>query len=340
MRISLLDLAPITDSGTAGEALQNSADLALHAENWGYHRFWLAEHHNSVGIASAATAVSLCHVGNHTSRIRIGAGGIMLPNHAPYVVAEQFGTLDALFPGRVDLGLGRAPGTDGATLRALRRSHGDAERFPQDVQELLGYLAEAEDSDRIKAVPGFRQEIPVWLLGSSNFGAQLAAHLGLPYAFASHFAPDHLHQALQLYRQEFRPSRYLKAPWAMAAMNVFAADSRREAYRMMSSMEQQFLALRRGKPERLQKPVEDITALATQQELAGVRHALACTAVGEAREVSERIQQFVEATAVDELMLTCHAWEHKARLRSFEIAAECCESLAETADKALPGEVS
>lgn len=328
MRISILDLAPITDSGTPGEALRNSADLARHAESWGYHRFWLAEHHNAVGIASAATAVSLCHIGNHTSRIRIGAGGIMLPNHAPYVVAEQFGTLDALFPGRVDLGLGRAPGTDGATLRALRRAHGDAERFPQDVKELLGYLAEAEAGDRIKAIPGFGQEIPVWLLGSSNFGAQLAARMGLPYAFASHFAPDHLHHALQLYREGFQPSRYLKAPYAMAAMNVFAADSRREAYRMMSCMEQQFLALRRGMPERLQKPVDDISLLATPQELAGVHHALACTAVGEAKEVSERIQQFVEATAIDELMLTCHTWDHDARLRSFEMAADCCEPLA------------
>ena len=327
MLFSLLDLSPITDSNTVAEALSNSADLARHAEGWGYHRFWLAEHHNSVGIASAATAVSLCNVGNHTSTMRIGSGGIMLPNHAPYIVAEQFGTLEALFPGRVDLGLGRAPGTDGATLRALRREYGDAERFPQDVQELLGYLAEAEPTDRIKAVPGYGQDIPVWILGSSNFGAQLAAQMGLPYAFASHFAPDYLHQALQLYRQEFRPSRYLQAPYAMAAMNVFAADSRREAQRMMTSMQQQFLSLRKGMPERLQAPVDDISLIATPQELAGVHHALACTAVGEAQEVGERIQEFVEATGIDELMLTCHAWEHTARLRSLEIAAEACAAL-------------
>lgn len=322
MKYSLLDLAPVTEDGSTAQALQNSADLAQHAEKWGYSRFWMAEHHNMQGIASAATAVALGHVASKTEHIRIGSAGIMLPNHAPFVVAEQFGTLDALYPGRVDLGLGRAPGTDGATLRALRRSPNDAENFPRDVQELLGYLAEAQPSDAIKAVPGYGQNIPVWLLGSSTFGAQLAAHLGLPYAFASHFAPDYLHHALTAYRDNFKPSRYLDKPYAAAAMNVFAADSETDARYAMSSMQQQFIALRRGMPGQLKAPVDDINRVSSPQEIAGANHALTYTAVGTKDTVRSQLQTFIKDTGVDELILTCHAYDHSARLRSLEIASE------------------
>jgi luciferase family oxidoreductase group 1 len=322
MRYSLLDLAPVTETGSAGEALRNSADLAQHAEKWGYHRFWMAEHHNMTGIASAATAVALGYVAGKTDKIRVGSAGIMLPNHAPFVVAEQFGTLDALYPGRVDLGLGRAPGTDGSTLRALRRNPNDAEQFPNDVQELLGYLAEADDADAIKAVPGFKQNIPVWLLGSSTFGAQLAAHLGLPYAFASHFAPDYLHHALRAYRDNFKPSRYLDKPYVAAAMNVFAADKEADARYMMTSMQQQFVSLRRGMPGPLKAPVEDINQVASPHEIAAANHALSYTAVGNKEQVQHTLKGFIDETGIDEIILTCHAFDHQQRLRSLEIAAE------------------
>ncbi|WP_417447479.1 LLM class flavin-dependent oxidoreductase [Idiomarina abyssalis] len=327
MKYSVLDLAPVTEGGSVAESLRNSADLAQHAERWGYHRFWMAEHHNMTGIASAATAVALGYVADKTDKIRIGSGGVMLPNHAPFVVAEQFGTLDALYPGRVDIGLGRAPGTDGRTLRALRRKPDDAEQFPNDVQELLGYLEEAQESDAIKAVPGFQQKIPVWLLGSSTFGAQLAAHLGLPYAFASHFAPDYLQHALKAYRDNFRPSRYLSKPYVAAAMNVFAADDESEARKMMSSMQQQFIALRRGMPGPLKAPVDDIRAVASPHELAGANHALTYTAVGTKETVQRHLQQFIDDTGIDEIILTSHVFDHDARLRSFEIAADALNAL-------------
>ena len=326
MQYSVLDLAPITTEGTAQTALRNAGDIAKHAEQWGYHRFWMAEHHNMTGIASAATAVALGYVASLTKTIRVGSAGIMLPNHAPFVVAEQFGTLDVLYPGRVDLGLGRAPGTDGPTLRALRRKPEEAENFPQDVQELLGYLAEAEPSDQIKAVPGFKQNIPVWLLGSSTFGAQLAAHLGLPYAFASHFAPDYLHHALTAYRDNFRPSRYLDKPYAAAAMNVFAADKEGDARRMMTSMQQPFVELRRGPPGPLKPPIDDIGRVASAHELAAANHALSCTAVGNKEQVAHAFRVFSEETQVDELILTCHAYDHEQRLRSLEIASECLKA--------------
>lgn len=274
------------------------------------------------GIASAATVVALAHLAAHTSRIRLGSGGVMLPNHAPYIVAEQFGTLDALHPNRIDIGLGRAPGTDGRTLRALRRSAEDAEHFPADVQELLGYLAEASPQDPVKAIPGFQQPIPVWLLGSSLFGAQLAAKLGLPYAFASHFAPDMLHQAIKVYREQFTPSRYLDAPYCVAAMNVFAADDEPSARRMMSSMQQQFVDLRRGQPGLLPKPVDDIRQHCDPYALAAANHALTYTALGTPEQATRQIHQFAEDTQVDEVMLTCHAYDHTARKRSFEIAAQ------------------
>src|SRR5690625_3830760 len=254
--ISILDLAFVPSGSTPAEALSNSLDLAQHAERWGYHRFWMAEHHNMTGIASAATAVALAHIGAHTNSIRIGAGGIMLPNHAPLIVAEQFGTLAALHPNRVDLGLGRAPGTDGATLRALRRTYDSADTFPSDVQELLGYLDDPKPGQRIKAVPGMGSKVPVWILGSSLFGAQLAAHLGLPYAFASHFAPDYLQAAIEAYRNNFKPSQYLDKPYVTAAVNVFAADTEQAAKRLKSSMLLQFIALRQGNPGPLAAPVD------------------------------------------------------------------------------------
>lgn len=328
MRFSILDLAPITEQGTVQQALYHSADLAQHAERWGYHRFWMAEHHNMTGIASAATAVALGYVAGKTEKIRIGSAGVMLPNHAPFVVAEQFGTLDCLYPGRVDLGLGRAPGTDAATLHALRRSPNDADKFPADVQELLSYLGEAQPTDPIKAIPGFQQPIPVWLLGSSTFGAQLAAQLGLPYAFASHFAPDYLHHALRVYRDQFKPSKYLDKPYVAAAINVFAADGEDDARRMMTSMQQQFIALRRGMPGRLKAPVDDIRQVASASELAAANHALSYTAVGDKQHVRATLKHFVEETAVDELIVTCHAYEHNQRLRSVELAAECLHSLS------------
>lgn len=319
--LSILDLAPITEGSSAAESLQRSGDLAQHAERWGYKRFWMAEHHNMTGIASAATAVALAHIGSMTSSIRFGAGGIMLPNHAPLVAAEQFGTLQALYGDRVDLGLGRAPGTDGATLRALRRDYNSASSFPDDVRELLGYLDDASDDAFIRAVPGQGAHVPVWILGSSLFGAQLAAALGLPYAFASHFAPDHLHAALDVYRREFKPSKYLSRPYAMAAVNVFAADTTEEAERLKSSMQLQFVALRRGNPGPLPAPVDDIHAVVDPVSLAGANHALKYTACGVPEEVNAYLRDFVSATGVDELMLTCHAYDHKARLRSLEIAA-------------------
>lgn len=322
--LSILDLAPITEGSHAGESLRHSVELAQHAERWGYHRFWMAEHHNMTGIASAATAVALAYVGAHTKTIRIGAGGIMLPNHAPLIVAEQFGTLAALFPNRVDLGLGRAPGTDGATLRALRRTYESADSFPNDVQELLAYLDDPKPGQAIKAVPGMGSKVPVWILGSSLFGAQLAAHLGLPYAFASHFAPDYLQVALEAYRANFKPSQYLEKPYAMAAINVFAADSEQAAKRLKSSMQLQFIALRQGNPGPLAAPVDDIENRVDPAALAAANHALKYTAMGTAEQVHQYLRDFVTATGVDEVMLTCHAYDHEQRLRSFEIAKDCC----------------
>src|SRR5690554_1533393 len=322
MKLSVLDLAPINEGGTAGDSLRHSADLAKHCERLGYHRFWMAEHHNMTGIASAATAVALGFIASQTERIRVGAGGVMLPNHAPLITAEQFGTLEALYPGRVDLGLGRAPGTDQATLRALRRAPESAEHFPQDVQELLMYLDDPKPGQHIRAVPGAGSHVPVWILGSSLFGAQLAAHLGLPYAFASHFAPDYLQQALQAYHQNFKPSKYLAKPYTMAAVNVFAADTEAEAKYMKSSMQLQFIALRQGNPGPLSAPVHDIERHVPSAALSAANHALKYTATGTPEQTHADLRHFVEATAVDEVMLTCHAFDHGARIRSLEIAAE------------------
>jgi luciferase family oxidoreductase group 1 len=319
--LSILDLAPIVEGGTASDSFRNSLDLAQHGERWGYHRFWLAEHHGMPGIASAATSVLMCHVANGTSTIRIGAGGIMLPNHSPLVIAEQFGTLASLFPGRIDLGLGRAPGSDHTTARALRRNlASDADEFPQDVVELMDYFA---DSPRrqVRAVPGAGLDVPVWILGSSLFGAQLAAALGLPYAFASHFAPQMMMQAIELYRATFRPSAQLDKPYVMLGFNVFAADTDAEAHFRATSMQQAFVNLRSGRPTRLQPPVEGYLESLSPPERAMLDSVLSCSAIGAPDTVAAQLKAFVERTGADELMITSQVFDHAARLRSYEITA-------------------
>ncbi len=325
---SVLDLSPIPRGSDAAAALRSTLDLAQHAERWGYKRFWLAEHHNMVGIASAATAVVIGHVAGGTSTIRVGSGGIMLPNHAPLVIAEQFGTLAALYGDRIDLGLGRAPGTDGYTVQALRRDPAaGAESFPQDVQELQAYFQPAAPGQRVRAVPGEGLRVPIWLLGSSLFSAQLAAALGLPFAFASHFAPDDLLRALDIYRARFQPSEALAQPYAMAALNAVAADTDAEARRLLTSVQQQFLSLRRGNPGQLPPPVDDITAIASPAELAGADHMLSCAVVGSPDTVRDGLKDFIARTGVDEVLVTAHIYDHAARLRSFEIVADVRESV-------------
>jgi luciferase family oxidoreductase group 1 len=322
-RLSVLDLAPITEGSDAGGALRNSLDLARHAEALGYHRFWLAEHHNMPGIASAATAVALAHVAAGTGTIRVGSGGVMLPNHAPLMIAEQFGTLAALHPGRVDLGLGRAPGTDAATARALRRALGsDPDRFPEEVIELLHYLQPAAPGQTVRAVPGAGADVEVWILGSSLFGAHLAAALGLPYAFASHFAPAELDQALAIYRERFQPSPRLQRPYVMAALMVVAADEDQEAARLATSVSQSFVALRSGRPGPLPPPVADYDRLLAPQAKVMLDQALACAVIGGPRAVAEGLQAFARRTGADELIVTASIFDHAARLRSFEIAAQ------------------
>ncbi|MBP2299843.1 LLM class flavin-dependent oxidoreductase [Azospirillum picis] len=322
---SVLDLSPIVQGASAADSFRNTLDLAQHAERWGYKRYWLAEHHNMPGIASAATAVVIAHVAAGTSTIRVGSGGVMLPNHAPLVVAEQFGTLESLHPGRIDLGLGRAPGTDMMTARALRRDMADSsDRFPQDVVELQMYFEEAEPNQRIRAVPGAGLRVPIWLLGSSLFSAQLAAMLGLPFAFASHFAPDMLMEALAIYRARFEPSATLSKPHAMVAANLFAADTEAEARRIYSSAQQQFASLRRGTPGKLPPPVDDIEAFWRDPgEKMMVERALGVmAAVGTPDQVAAKLSEIVRATQADELILAGQIYDHAARLRSFEIGAE------------------
>ena len=317
---SVLDLAPVPQGSDLTRAFRNSLELAQTAEAAGFHRFWLAEHHNMPGIASAATAVVIGHVAAGTKTIRVGSGGIMLPNHAPLMVAEQFGTLEALFPGRIDLGLGRAPGTDQRTARALRRNlDSDGDSFPQDVVELQAYFQPAVPNQAVRAVPGAGLNVPIWLLGSSLFSAQLAAMLGLPFAFASHFAPGMMAEALHLYREGFRPSAHLARPHAMVGLNVFAADTEAEAARLMTSMQQQFLRLRRGNPGKLPPPVDSIDALAAPHERAGVDAALRCTVVGTPESLGARLRDFVARTGADEVMVTAQIHDHAARRRSFEI---------------------
>ncbi len=325
---SLLDLAPVTEGATPREAFANMLDLARHAEALGYRRYWLAEHHNMPGIASAATAVLIGHVAAGTRTIRVGAGGIMLPNHAPLQVAEQFGTLAALHPDRIDLGLGRAPGTDQATMRALRRYMDGADRFPQDVAELLGYFEPARPAQAVQAVPGAGLDVPVWLLGSSLFSAQLAAAMGLPFAFASHFAPAAMDEALALYRRGFRPSRDLAAPCAMLALNVVAADTAAEARRLFTTQQQSFVRLRRGQPGLIPPPVDDIEAYWQPHEKAMVEQALACAVVGDPADVRDGIAAFVARHRPDELMLTANIFDHAARRHSFALAAEACRSVS------------
>ncbi len=325
---SVLDLSPIAAGSSAAQAFANTLDLAQHAERWGYRRYWLAEHHNMTGIASAATAVVIGHVAGGTQTIRVGSGGIMLPNHAPLVVAEQFGTLASLFPGRIDLGLGRAPGTDPSTARALRRNLANsADTFADDVVELQRYFAEPVPGQRVRAVPGAGLDVPLWLLGSSLYSAQLAAALGLPFAFASHFAPDYLPSALRVYREQFRPSAALAKPYAMVGVNVFAAATEAEAKWLFTSLEQQFLNLRRGTPGPLPPPVERVDA--SEAERANVAHALACSVVGTRDTVRAGLAALLDETQADELILTAQVFDHAARLRSFEIAAQVRDELAE-----------
>ncbi|MBO9664120.1 LLM class flavin-dependent oxidoreductase [Dokdonella sp.] len=325
---SVLDLAPVCVGSDAAQSFRNTLDLARHAERLGYLRYWLAEHHNMPGIASAATTVLIGYVAGGTSTIRVGSGGVMLPNHAPLQVAEQFGTLASLYPGRIDLGLGRAPGTDHATARALRRYFDSAEAFPNDVIELLGYFEPAQPEQPVRAVPGAGLEVPVWLLGSSLFSARLAAALGLPFAFASHFAPDAMTQALELYRREFKPSARLAQPYAMLALNVVAADTDAEARRLFTTLQQSFTNLRRGRPGLIPAPIDDIESYWTPTEKFGVEHALACSVVGAPDTVERGIAEFVERFRPDELMLTANLFDHAARVRSFEIAAAVRENLA------------
>ena len=320
--LSILDLAPIVEGGSAAQALRNARDLARHAEAWGYRRFWMAEHHSMPGIASAATSVALAFVGEGTETIRIGAGGIMLPNHAPLQIAEQFGTLESLFPGRIDLGLGRAPGTDQAAAYALRRNlNADVNQFPRDVVELMSYL-QPDEPGRVRAIPGEGLDIPIWILGSSLFGAQLAAHLGLPYAFASHFAPAQMMDAIHVYRTNFQPSAQLEKPHVMLGYNVFAADTDGEAELLATSMMQAFVALRTGTPGRLKPPVPGYYESLFPNQRTMLDSVLSCSAIGGRAKVKAAMESFVAETGADELMLTCQMFDHQARLRSFEIAAQ------------------
>ncbi len=326
---SVLDLSPIVEGGDAALSFRNSLDLARHAEAWGYERFWLAEHHSMPGVASAATAVVIGHVAAGAKTIRVGAGGIMLPNHAPLVIAEQFGTLASLFPGRIDLGLGRAPGSDQTTARALRRTLvGDIDSFPNDVLELMNYFRPAQEGQPVIAVPGEGLDVPVWMLGSSTYGAQLAAMLGLPYAFASHFAPAELMHAIELYRRNFRPSAQLDAPYVMAGVNIFAAETDAEARFLTSSMQQAFVNLRRGRPAKLQPPIDGYEESLTDMERATLRQITTCSFVGSKETVKEGLSGFLQRTGVDEIIVACQMFDHAARLRSYEIAAEVRKELA------------
>ncbi len=320
--LSVLDLSPIVEGRDAAHALRNTLDLARHAERWGYRRYWLAEHHNMPGIASAATSIVIGHVANGTTTIRVGAGGIMLPNHSPLAIAEQFGTLESLYPGRIDLGLGRAPGSDGVTARALRRDAivDQADAFPQDVLELIAYFRGVDGP--VKAVPGAGLAVPIWILGSSTFGAQLAAALGLPYAFASHFAPGQMMQAIEIYRAHFRPSEQLDRPYVMLGFNVFAADTDEEARLLFTSLQQAFVNLRSGRPGRLPPPVADYENRLGPAERAMIAQALSSSAIGSPDTVTREMDAFVSRTGADELIVTSQIFDHAARLRSYEIVAD------------------
>ncbi len=325
--LSVLDLSPITEGGSPARSMCNSLDLARRAEALGYRRYWVAEHHNMPGIASAATAVVIGHIAGGTSTIRVGAGGIMLPNHAPLIIAEQFGTLDALYPGRIDLGLGRAPGTDQRTAFALRRNlQGDPDDFPRDVIELWDYFRVPRPDDPVRAIPGSGQNVPIWILGSSLYGAQLAAVLGLPYAFASHFAPAALMHALDAYRNSFRASDQLSKPYAMAGFNVFAAETDEDGLRLRTSARKSTLWLRRGEPRPLPPPDDEFEPRLSRHERAMLDEQGACSAVGSPATVLEQMERFVERTGVDELMIASQIFDHDARVRSFEITMEVWSS--------------
>ncbi|MCW7540223.1 LLM class flavin-dependent oxidoreductase [Aquabacterium sp. A7-Y] len=324
---SVLDLAPINQGSDAARSFGNSVALARHAEALGYRRYWLAEHHGMPGIASAATAVLIGHVAGATATIRVGAGGIMLPNHSPLVIAEQFGTLESLYPGRIDLGLGRAPGSDAAAARAMRRNLAtDPDAFPQDVVELMDYFA-GSPRQAVRAVPGAGLQVPLWILGSSLFGAQLAAALGLPYAFASHFAPAQMMAAIATYRAQFRPSAQLAQPYVMLGYNVFAADTDEEAAWLASSVEQAFVNLRSGRPAQLPPPVAGYRDRLDPQAQAMLEHVLSCSAVGAPGTVREQLRSFIERTGADELMITSQVFDPAARLKCYDIAAQAREEL-------------
>jgi luciferase family oxidoreductase group 1 len=322
--LSVLDLAPIVEGGDARQAFRNARSLAAHAERLGYRRFWMAEHHSMPGIASAATSVALAYVGEGTSNIRVGAGGIMLPNHSPLQIAEQFGTLESLFSGRVDLGLGRAPGTDQAAAYALRRNlASDPNQFPRDVVELINYFKPAEPGQRVRAIPGEGLSIPIWILGSSLFGAQLAAMLGLPYAFASHFAPQQMMEAIHAYRSSFKASEQLAEPYVMLGFNVFAADTDEEAELLATSVQQAFVALRTGQPTPLKPPREGYLQSLPQQQRGLLDQLLSCSAIGSPATVQAAVEHFVDRTGADELMIVSQIYDHGARLRSYELLAGC-----------------
>jgi luciferase family oxidoreductase group 1 len=335
--LSILDLAPIVEGATPADALRNSLDLARHAERWGYKRFWLAEHHNASGIASAATAVVIAHVAAGTQSIRVGAGGIMLPNHAPLVIAEQFGTLEALHPGRIDLGLGRAPGTDQLTVLALRRDPMSADTFPQDVVELQHYLAEPQPGQAVRATPGAGSRVPLWILGSSLFGAQLAAMLGLPYAFASHFMPDALLPALEIYRARFQPSEQLQEPHAMVGANVIVADEDEEARRLFTSVQQSFANILRGRRGQLPRPIDDIEAYWTAPEKERASAMLSRSFVGSPETVRAGLDLFVAETEADEVIVASAIHDHAARLRSYELLAELLPDARAGSELFAPG---
>jgi luciferase family oxidoreductase group 1 len=326
-RYSILDLVPVTEGGSVGQALANAADLAAHAESLGYTRYWVAEHHGMKGIASAATSVVIGHIAAATKSIRVGAGGIMLPNHAPLVIAEQFGTLDALYPGRIDLGLGRAPGSDMRVAQAIRRNlDSDPNAFPRDIMELQSYFAD-DGRTGLSATPGAGADIQLYILGSSLFGAQVAAHMGLPFAFASHFAPQMLDEALQIYRNLFRPSKMLDRPYAMAAMNVIAADSDEEATYLATSIQQSFVALRTGNPRQMPPPVEGYLDTLPPGAVAALQHVLSCSAIGSAETVNARIEAFAKRTNADEIIVAASIFDHEKRKRSLSITASAFEAV-------------
>ena len=321
-QLSILELGRVRQGSDRRAALDEARDLARHAEAWGYRRLWVAEHHNMPAVTTAATSLVIAHIAAGTKTIRVGAGGIMLPNHAPYVIAEQFGTLETLFPGRIDLGLGRAPGTDQLTMRALRRDSANAENFPQDVLELQAFLAPVGPGQRIEAVPGSGTQVPLWILGSSLFGAQLAAELGLPYGFASHFAPQALDMAVKIYRERFKPSEQLTAPYALVGVNIIAAENDAEAHRLATSQQMSFADIFRGARNLTQPPIDDIETYWTPQEKAQVLQMLSCSIVGGPETVRNGVQNLIERTGADELMVVSDIFDPAKRLRSFEIIAE------------------